>query len=141
MSRLLLEERHLTSGSRELMAKLALPLNSGSVTSVKRWQLLVCLLLAALVIYNPYLSGVEAGAGLCLRHSASNRASVGASELQHFTPIDGRSVVASDAVALLQAFAGLAVPTSEPYKRTTEKVLVALVNLPASLWFRPPPAR
>jgi hypothetical protein len=121
------------------MAKFTFPRKSRSVA---RWQLFVCLLLATLVVYNPYLSGAEAGTGLCLRHSASNRATVGASELQHFTPIDGRSVVASDGFALLRLFEGLVVPAaSEPHKRSSVKVFVASLSLPASLWFRPPPAR
>jgi hypothetical protein len=105
-----------------------------------KWQIGICLLLVALIIYNPYLAGAESGAGLCVRHSASNRATVGASELQHFSPIDGRSILATAALALFQQFDGLLSIASEPHEGGVEEVFLAAQYLPASLWFRPPPA-
>src|SRR5271163_4282201 len=105
-----------------------------------KWQIGICLLLVALIIYNPYLAGAESGAGLCVRHSASNRATVGASELQHFSPIDGRSVLATAAVRVFQLFDGLPSIASETHQSATEKVFPAVQYLPASLWFRPPPS-
>ncbi len=100
----------------------------------------MCLLLAVLVVYNPYMSGADSGAGLCLRHSASNRATVGASELEHFTPGDSRTVALITALAPLGI---LALPPAMPVPqrpRPAQKVRASVQRLTASLWFRPPPA-
>src|SRR5271163_5009170 len=105
-----------------------------------KWQIGICLLLVALIIYNPYLAGAESGAGLCVRHSASNRATVGASELQHFSPINGRSVLESAAVTLFRNFVGNLSIASEPHEAAVEALLPAVQYWPTSLWFRPPPA-
>jgi hypothetical protein len=106
-----------------------------------KWQIALCLLLVALVIYNPYLAGAESGPGFCVRHSASNRATVGASELQHFSPINGRGVLASAAVTLFRSFDELLSIASEPHEAAVEALLPTVQCLPASLWFRPPPGR
>jgi len=45
----------------------------------------VCLLLVLLLLYNPFLMAPGSDGGLNVRHPASNRATVGSSELQHFT--------------------------------------------------------
>src|SRR5271163_3675702 len=90
-----------------------------------KWQIGICLLLVALIIYNPYLAGAESGAGLCVRHSASNRATVGASELQHFSPIDGRSILAATAVTFRQ-FDGVPSIASEPREVAVEQVFLAV---------------
>ena len=104
-----------------------------------KWQIGLCLLLAALVIYNPFLAGAESGAGLCVEHSASNRATVGASELQQFSPINGQEILTIAAVSQLQQFDRLLSIASEPHEGAVEEVLGAVQYLPASLWFRPPP--
>jgi len=104
-----------------------------------KWQLGLCLLLAALVIYNPYLAAPDSGAGLCVRHSASHRATVGASELQHFEPVDSRSLLPAAAIAIVQQFALLPDLGSAAQERAPEKAFPAVHTLPASLWFRPPP--
>jgi hypothetical protein len=106
-----------------------------------KWQIGLCLLLAALVVYNPFLAGAESGAGLCVQHSASNRATVGASELQQFSPINGQSILATASVTLFQQFDRLLSIASEPHEAAVEEALPALQYLPASLWFRPPPGR
>jgi hypothetical protein len=119
------------------MAKYTLSRNS---RSFQTWQLFVCLLLTALVVYNPYLAGAESGPGLCLRHSASNRATVGASELQHFAPAQkSASLLPGDALLLF----ALLTPTLHPsgQRTTTGSVRPAAVqHLAPSLWFRPPPS-
>jgi len=128
----------------ELMAKSASTRSLHTLAKWRvapKWQTAVCLLLAALVVYNPYLAGAESGAGLCVRHSASNRATVGASELQHFSPINGRSVLASAPVTLFRNFDGIPSIASESHKAVVEAFLPAAQSLPASLWFRPPPGR
>src|SRR5215831_6006488 len=51
-----------------------------------RW---VCLILAILLLYNPFFAVPHSGSSLEIGHRASHRATVGASELQHFSPVDG----------------------------------------------------
>lgn len=74
-------------------------------------------------------------------HRASHRATVGASELQHFSPIDGWGALpASDAGAAVVVF-----PPSE----LSAQFFLALLPIPCfsqqffgpGLWFRPPPVR
>ena len=100
----------------------------------------LCVLLAALFLYNPFVAAPSSGLGLNVRHSASHRATVGASELQQFRASERHApVVRMEAlvgeILLVQAveFERVAAPDAEV--RTPLKVL------PASLWFRPPPAR
>src|SRR5271166_2433709 len=46
----------------------------------------VCILLIGLILYNPFLGLIHSPAGLSVDHPPRNRATVGASELQHFSP-------------------------------------------------------
>jgi hypothetical protein len=101
----------------------------------------LCLLLVALVVYNPYLSATDSSAGLCLRHSASFRATLGASELQHFTPKDSSAALSATAALALAHFPQLLVAEQiEPRTAALRRVAPPEPALPASLWFRPPPA-
>jgi len=100
----------------------------------------LCVLLAALFLYNPFVAAPSSGLGLNVRHSASHRATVGASELQQFRASERHApVVRMEAlvgeILLVQAveFERVAAPDVE--------VRTPLNVLPASLWFRPPPAR
>jgi hypothetical protein len=105
------------------------------------WQVALCLLLAALVVYNPYLSATDSSAGVCLRHSASFRATLGASELQHFTPEGSGAALAATATLALAHFLQFRLPESrERHTGVSERVAPPEQALPASLWFRPPPA-
>jgi hypothetical protein len=121
------------------MSRLAAKERSGAFPA---WQVALCLLLAALVVYNPYLSATDSSAGLCLRHSASFRATLGASELQHFTPKGSDAALAATAALVLAHFLQFRLPeSSERRAGVTERVAPPEQALPASLWFRPPPAR
>jgi hypothetical protein len=104
------------------------------------WQVAVCLLLAALVVYNPYLSATDSAVGLCLRHSASFRATLGASELEHFTPKDSAAALAAAATMALARFLQYRLPeSSERPTRVAPREAPPEQVWPASLWFRPPP--
>jgi hypothetical protein len=109
------------------------------VRGAARWQIVVCLLLAVLVVYNPFLGGAEFGTGLCVRHPASNRATVGASELQHFAPVKkSASLLSADALLLFASFTPSLHPSGQ--RSTTVSVHPVVVqHLAPSLWFRPPP--
>src|SRR5271165_5685736 len=53
-----------------------------------QWKSVPCIVLALLFLYNPYLVGPCASGSLNVEHPASHRATVGSSELQHFTAPD-----------------------------------------------------
>ncbi len=109
--------------------------------NLPRWQVCLCLLLVALILYNPFLAGADSVAGLSVRHAASNRATVGASELQHFTPAEkGTGLPSGDALLLF----ALLTPSLYLYgqRMWISPVSVhpaAAQHLAPSLWFRPPP--
>ncbi|HME13134.1 MAG TPA: hypothetical protein VKF79_09755 [Candidatus Acidoferrum sp.] len=110
------------------------------LADLPKWQIALCLLLIALVVYNPYLVAPELSGDTCFRHAPSNRATVGASELQHFTPADGRSFLATATVAILGHLGRLAPPAYQSRRWARETVSSPIVMQSASLWFRPPPA-
>ena len=103
--------------------------------SLRVWT---CVLLAALILYNPF-------AALCFSHGTievhtlqRNRASVGASELQHFSPVqDGKQQTDLNLEANCEE---LAVPAETFVARGFERE----VEIPQSaivfeVWSRPPP--
>jgi hypothetical protein len=51
------------------------------------WHGWLCILLIGLMLYNPFAGLMGSGDGLCYARLARNRATVGASELQHFSPV------------------------------------------------------
>ena len=99
----------------------------------------LCVLLTALFLYNPFVVAPSSGLGLNLHHSASHRATVGASELQQFRATERHAPAIRMAVVVRElvfvqavAFARFAVPDVEAH--------TPLNILPSSLWFRPPPS-
>jgi len=99
----------------------------------------LCVLLAVLFLYNPFVVAPSSGAGLNLQESARHRATVGASELQQF-----RATERHAPVVRMEALAGeILLVKAVVFERCTTpdvEVRTALNVLPASLWFRPPPA-
>jgi len=100
----------------------------------------VCLLLATLLLYNPFFAVPHSANGVDIGHRASHRATVGASELQHFSPIDGWGALP----AIDTGIAAVVLPLPEP----SPQFFFALPQAPhfsqqffgPGLWFRPPPA-
>jgi|SRR5215471_9422461 len=58
---------------------------------LSRRQALFCLVLVGLLLYNPFAGLCGANDGLSYEQLARNRATLGASELQHFSPITDHS--------------------------------------------------
>ena len=128
-------------GIEHLSSTVLKPESKTGLARLPKWQIALCLLLAALVVYNPYSSAADSSVGLCVRHSASFRATLGASELQHFTPKDpGATLAATIAIALDSFLEHNLAENSERYADVTRRVALPEQALPASLWFRPPPA-
>ena len=112
----------------------------GTIVDLRQYRW-VCLILATLLLYNPFFAVPHSGNGLEIGHRASHRATVAASELQHFTPMDGWGALpATDA-----GTPAVVLPQPEPLAQ----FFFTLPVVPyfsqeffgSGLWFRPPPAR
>src|SRR5215469_17723113 len=64
------------------------PHGPGTIVAIGRYRW-VCLVLAALLLFNPFFATPRSGHSLEVSTPASHRATVGASELEHFSPTDG----------------------------------------------------
>ena len=107
----------------------------------RRFTVFVCVTLAILFLYNPYATlGSSPSGKLNVQHRLSYRATVGSSELQHFSPPDARKIFATPiAVATtwlespINSLVSQAADVSTHHLRAYQLVC-------ADLWFRPPPA-
>lgn len=99
----------------------------------------VPVLLIGLLLYNPFQGVGKHSDGLAYQALASHRATVGASELQHYSPVQGGD--AQLEVIVEAAFTGLVARSDERYPANFEdQLLPQRPELVASVWFRPPPA-
>jgi hypothetical protein len=105
-----------------------------------RLQAVVCLLLAGLLLYNPFLSLIHSPAGLSLHHLSRNRATVGSGELQPFSPVSrdmAADVLPAERTGEIIAKAGgqeILLATD----LTRDRVITP--DFSSNLWFRPPPS-
>ncbi|HET7105704.1 MAG TPA: hypothetical protein VFI38_02770 [Candidatus Acidoferrum sp.] len=104
----------------------------------RRLNVWICALLAALLLYNPF-------AAVCVSHGTfevhtlqRNRASVGASELQHFCPVqDGSQQVEVNLESNREEVAEPAETfVAHGYEREVE---VPQSDIVSKIWSRPPP--
>lgn len=112
----------------------------GQPAVISGWQSLVCLLLIALLLYNPFVALIHSHAGLTVHHPPRNRATVGASELQHYTPVGKNlSVVATREPCAIELFVQV---TQEKAPLATEVSPFQPIrsDFSSNLWFRPPPS-
>jgi hypothetical protein len=107
------------------------------------WRACVCLLLIALVLYNPFAAANTSSGSLSYDNLARHRASIGSGELDPFSPV-------SNADLEVPANAAVILPGDEPApcaqenragtNRQEERVAPLEPALLAGFWFRPPPA-
>jgi hypothetical protein len=98
----------------------------------------VPLLLIALLVYNPFSALITHTDGTAYKELARHRATVGASEMQHFSPIEAES--GATHVLLDELFAKYIVVTDESSRQISqEETVPARPELIESIWFRPPP--
>jgi hypothetical protein len=107
------------------------------ITALK-WQSMVCLLLALFLLYNPFLTAPRTAGGLEVRHPVSHRATVGASELQHFTNTISQELIDFDVPAVTPFL--LPALSKRNFLRASSEAHTPQKFLCASLFFRPPPA-
>jgi hypothetical protein len=109
--------------------------------AVPLWQILTCLLLAGLFLYNPFLATGRTSGKLTVCHPASYRGTIASSELEQFTP-PNRGVAAllpdADAVQVLIRYLD-ANNSTPPYYVEQEDLATPQTGFSSSLWFRPPP--
>jgi hypothetical protein len=111
--------------------------------SVPLWQILTCVLLAGLFLYNPFLAASRATDSLSVCHPASHRATVGSSELERFTQANDTALAFLPKLAEVQELIpqlALMHSTQRQYAEQEEIVATPQTGFSSSLWFRPPPA-
>ncbi len=109
-------------------------------SAAPRWHVWVSFFLALFLLYNPYMAAPSSPDGLNVRHPASNRATVGASELQHFSPAGGRDQLSTPATAAVEPLASFPEISSQAFELVPQVVSPTQQFFGSSLWFRPPPA-
>jgi hypothetical protein len=103
------------------------------------WRMFVAAMLIGLVLYNPFLALVNHSGGFTYQALARNRATVGASEMQHFTPI--QKDAAPFEATVERICAELVVEKTDfPSPIFQPEILPQRPELTNSVWFRPPPA-
>src|SRR5258708_11557979 len=109
--------------------------------SVPCWQILTCVLLAGLFLYNPFLAASRANDSLSVCNPASHRATVGSSELERFTQANDAALAflpnLADVQKLIPRFA---VMQSTPRQFAEQQLVVAKqqTGFYSSLWLMPP---
>ena len=104
----------------------------------QRLRVWICVLLAAMILYNPF-------AALCVSHGPievhtlqRNRATVGASELQHFTPVQDDTKQTD--LNLEASREEVAAPAESFVARGFEReVEIPQSDIVSKVWSRPPP--
>jgi hypothetical protein len=114
--------------------------NSKATCWLPRWQVCLSVLLILLVIYNPFSALSGYSGSVSYDKLARNRASIGSSELQHFSPVSNPGLHSDVAVALLSAELLRCAQESEPGADQREELPPEPAKL-AGVWFRPPPSR
>ena len=113
--------------------------NPRSLQGRSTWVALLCVLLAALFLYNPFVALVSPAGGVAYHSLSRNRATIGASELQQFTPQE------TPHLPLPLFFVSFVASTLQPLRHTwrpahfVEARIRPLSEIPCDLWFRPPP--
>ena len=104
------------------------------------WRICMCVLLIGLVAYNPFAALGGSFSNLSYEKLARNRATIGSSEMQQFSPVLNPTVQPDIDVEARGAEPAAAVQESEPGMDQRE-VIFLQPELFANLWFRPPPTR
>ena len=103
-------------------------------------EMFVCLALAILFLYNPYLAVSPSSSVLNVHHTLSYRATVGSSELQHFSPTNARKIFALSVASVLNWLDSPANPMVRRITEVSAHPACAFEVVCSDLWFRPPPA-
>jgi hypothetical protein len=122
------------------VSRMQKPIDIRHALAASKQQLWVCLLLAILLLCNPFLVALGSATGLNVHHPASYRATIASSELQRFAPASGQDLFDFADCATAQSFHLLPVLSELNTLPVIPQISTAQKFLCASLWFRPPPA-
>src|SRR5580700_509309 len=103
------------------------------------WFRYACFALIVLLLHNPFLIAPARAGGLNVSHLPSYRATIAASELQHFTPASARNDFTAQAAPSWNDLAAVEADWRQPRITPSEGVRNSPQFWCASLWFRPPP--
>jgi hypothetical protein len=104
----------------------------------QRLHVWICVLLAALLLYNPFAALYYSHDTIEVHTLQRNRASVGASELQHFSPVQDDTPQAD--LNLESSRDEVAVPAGSYVARGFEREAeVPQSDIVSKVWSRPPP--
>jgi hypothetical protein len=102
---------------------------------------LLCLLLAGLFLYNPFLGMAHTSGDPSVCHPARHRATVGAGELEHFAQPNGIAIPSPDVYLAPASIDILPAVTARGHSNVVYAIVVSpQAGFSSSLWFRPPPA-
>jgi hypothetical protein len=99
----------------------------------------ICLLLAFLFLYNPYLNAQGSAGGLNVQHPASHRATVGSSELEEYSSPSDQDTHLFVAFFFAKVISLLPFTDSQSFLPQGSELPQPRQLFCASLWFRPPP--
>lgn len=100
----------------------------------------VCVLLIALVVYNPFAALGGSSGRLSYETLARNRASIGSGELQHFSPVSNPDVQMELDVDLRGMGPAVPIQQEQPTRDRHHAELPSQPALLSAVWFRPPPS-
>jgi len=103
------------------------------------WFRGACFVLILLLLHNPYLIAPGRAGGLNVSHLPSYRATLAASELQHFLPASAQSDFTAEAAPPSSGLGPLEADRRQPPIIPSRVVSHPQQFWCASLWFRPPP--
>ncbi|HEY2547269.1 MAG TPA: hypothetical protein VGI46_14470 [Candidatus Acidoferrum sp.] len=103
------------------------------------WFRVVCLALIILLAHNPYLIAATTAGGLTIAHPPSYRATVAASELQHFSPPGNETALHAVPVRISVGLGLLQADERQPRIYSSQVLSPQPQYWSAGLWFRPPP--
>jgi hypothetical protein len=104
------------------------------------WVALLCVLLAALFLYNPFVVLISPTGNVAYQSLSRNRATVGSCELQQFSP--QKTLHPPLAVFFVSVVANVSQPIRHTWRpaHLLESHITPPSEIPCNLWFRPPPA-
>jgi hypothetical protein len=134
----------LTGVVRLIYRCISVPMRANQLVCSKaastRWRAGLCLLLAALLFYNPFLTILSASDIIHVRHPFSYRATVASSELGRCTLDSVLPLVPALAVQPVDSLTQV-VPIQRGEHAPSRVFFRSVAQLSSNgLWFRPPPA-
>jgi len=113
-------------------------LHCTSALGRRPWQPGVCVLLAVLILYNPFIAIYCSHSHSSVHMPQRNRATVGSSELQHFGPV--QEEVQQTDLNIEEDRGEVVAPAGSFVARGFEREeKVTQPDLVAKVWSRPPP--